>query len=108
MFVEICGLSHRITNGQEYIWIEFYEEYPYNLAKFLEKQYKKFTTKDKLNIAWKIARSLRILHENRFSHGDLEPSNILIDKELNPIISNYNKVVDFSQKFKGEPNKIGD
>lgn len=43
----------------------------------------------KLKILFGIAEGLRYLHENHFVHGDLTPGNILLNENIEPILTDY-------------------
>lgn len=47
------------------------------------------TDYSRMKILFGIAEALRFLHENSFVHGNLTPGNILLDENLDPILTDY-------------------
>ncbi|KAK9699070.1 hypothetical protein RND81_08G151000 [Saponaria officinalis] len=50
------------------------------------------TWKQRINIAYKLAKSLEYLHEScelQIVHGDIKASNILLDENLNPLLCDF-------------------
>ena len=55
---------------------------------------KKLKIKDKITIIQKLFSTLNNLHWNKYIHGNIKPTNILIDNKNNPYL------VDFLEGFK--------
>ena len=50
---------------------------------------KKLTFTQKLNIVYKLSKSIAFLSHNGILHRDIKPSNIMLDKDLNPILCDF-------------------
>ena len=56
------------------------ERYPQNLWKLLESN--NFGLKERLEIAIKLTKELKIVHDGHVVHRDLKPTNIMIDAKM--------------------------
>ncbi|KAL9230757.1 hypothetical protein vseg_006068 [Gypsophila vaccaria] len=55
-------------------------------------KHQQLTWKQRMNIAYKLAKSLEYLHEScelQIVHGDIKASNILLDESLNPLLCDF-------------------
>ena len=63
---------------------------------------------DELCVAWwavptlyiQLLKGLSELHNNGFVHGDIKPENLLIDKNLNLVIADFNFAVELESEIK--------
>ncbi|WP_456407721.1 protein kinase domain-containing protein [Caldithrix abyssi] len=72
-------------NGLYYISMEYVEGG--NLKEFLERT--PLSAPEILDLAYKIARAVAVLHQNNYIHRDLKPENILIDEERNVKLTDF-------------------
>lgn len=68
---------------------------------------KDFSTKQKLILCQKISKGLKYLHDNKIAHLHLSSKNILLDRKLNPKISDYgfNNLKEMASIFLNYKNK---
>ena len=50
------------------------------------------------NLYLQLLRGMNQLHNNGFVHGDIKPENLLIDKNLNLVIADFNFAVSLESK----------
>ena len=48
-----------------------------------------YTIKQKLKIAWSLAKTLAIVHKAGMLHGDLKPDNVLLDETMEPFLNDF-------------------
>jgi len=65
--------------------------------------FSKLQINDKKKIFNQIAGAVRYLHENKISHADLKLENVLIDKDKNIKLTDFNLAYEFKE---GEKNKL--
>jgi vaccinia related kinase len=58
-------------------------KYPLTLQDYINKNKGVLRVRDILRIMIQILDSLRILHQVGYTHNDIKPNNIMIDKDLN-------------------------
>ena len=57
-------------------------------------------------VAWKIARGIRVLQDNSIVHSDIKSDNILIDKNGNPRIGDF-ETIQFLSEDESQCNSKG-
>ena len=66
------------------------EYYPYNLEKYLANSYDFEMNTEQINkILFILTKTLSSLHRRDIVHGDFKAKNIMLDKELNPIVIDF-------------------
>lgn len=72
------------VNGRHFIAMQYLKRG--NLARYIKKK-GLFSESDALDFVTKIAQGLKFIHDNGIVHRDLNPSNILIDDNDDPVIT---------------------
>jgi len=67
--------------------------YPENLRDIVEVYNKRFLHREAIKLLIKIGRALSYIHKQGFVHGDVKPSNILIDSSGEPKLSDFSAAV---------------
>lgn len=63
------------------------EKYDMSLYKAIRK--KLLTFDQKIKIAFSLLKSVAFLHANGILHRDIKPENVLLDKDMNPILTDF-------------------
>jgi len=83
-----------IDNDMLYMVMPFYE---YDLHKYLHHYSCELKFNDKRRICNQVCKAVYVLHSNKYIHGDIKPSNVLVEDDGDSI-----RVGDFSLSVKGD------
>lgn len=85
----ISNIIHYDTIDRDIKMMEM-EYYPYNLEKYLANSYDFEMNTEQINkILFILTKTLSSLHCRDIVHGDFKAKNIMLDKDLNPIVIDF-------------------
>jgi len=63
--------------------------YPWSLEELVEYRRKRFTRREAVDLLIKVGEALSYIHSRGYAHGDVKPSNILIDERGEPKLTDF-------------------
>lgn len=87
--IKTKGITDRDFDGSRSLNTIFIEEYAANgsLENLVFNEYKTINNSTKMIILYGIAKGMKEIHQENIIHGNLKPSNILLDENNYPLIS---------------------
>ena len=86
----------KVSLVDKYIKMFEMDYYPYNLESYFAQKYSiDINEKQLFNIIYKVTNALKLLHVNMIIHGDFKAKNIMLDKDYNPIIIDFDLSINY-------------